>query len=55
MKRVIIEVLPTPWSPRNTNLYLASGEMLGPAAELVAAGVGVPFSGADIVLYLFDV
>lgn len=52
MNRVIIEVLPTPWSPRNTNLYLASGEILGPAAELVTAAAEdeLPFSGADIAI-----
>ena len=27
MNLVIIDVLPTPWSPKNTNLYFASGEM----------------------------
>jgi hypothetical protein len=25
MKRVIIDVFPTDWSPRNTSLYLANG------------------------------
>jgi hypothetical protein len=25
----MIEVFPTPWSPRKTNLYFAKGEILG--------------------------
>ena len=31
MKRVIIDVFPTPWSPKNTSLYFARGEIFGVA------------------------
>lgn len=37
MNLVIIAVLPTPWSPKKTILYLANGEMFGVA--VAAAGI----------------
>lgn len=30
MKRLMMEVLPTDWSPRNTSLYLDRGWMIEP-------------------------
>lgn len=39
-----MDVFPTPWSPRNTILYLARGEMLG-----VAEDCPLPFVGAAAV------
>lgn len=36
MKRVMMDVFPTDWSPRNTSLYLASGARDVPPAFLEA-------------------
>ena len=36
----MIDVFPTPWSPRNTSLYFASGDMLG-AEDAAAVVVGI--------------
>ena len=54
INRVIIDVLPTPWSPRNTSLYLAkgviclfSGSML--SAPVVAAAP--PAGGAASAMF----
>ena len=37
MNRVIMDVFPTPWSPKKTSLYLASGEIL------TTGGIPCPF------------
>ncbi len=49
----MMEVFPTPWSPKNTNLYFANGEILGPVEEVAweLAGADAPFdegAAADI-------
>lgn len=46
----MMEVFPTPWSPKNTSLYFASGDIFGPDVVTGAeAGALVPLdSGADI-------
>lgn len=33
MNLVIMDVFPTPWSPRNTSLYFANGDKLGALAD----------------------
>ena len=35
----MIDVFPTPWSPKKTSLYLASGEIFGADADGVEAAV----------------
>lgn len=51
----MIEVLPTPWSPKNTNLYFAKGDMLGAGAPAPAVALGSgaagfsPFATADAI------
>ena len=42
MNLVMIEVLPTLWSPRNTSLYFASGAL--PLEDALAAGAPFPFA-----------
>lgn len=46
MNRVIIDVFPTPWSPRKTNLYFARGEIFGAAVD--AGGWESPLAVADV-------
>ena len=36
IKRVMIEVFPTPWSPSDTSLYLLNGGMLGKPESVIA-------------------
>ena len=45
MKRVMTEVFPTPWSPRKTILYFASGETVEAAAAILL------INGCSGVLY----
>ena len=35
----MMEVFPTPWSPKNTSLYFASGDILGPDVVAGAAAL----------------
>lgn len=34
-----MEVLPTPWSPKNTILYFANGEIFGAAVDVPASAM----------------
>lgn len=43
MNLVMIDVLPTPWSPKKTSLYFANGDMFGVLEA-------VPFSAAADML-----
>jgi hypothetical protein len=46
----MIEVFPTPWSPRKTSLYFARGEMFGALVEGALAGADAPASAdADMI------
>lgn len=49
-----MEVFPTPWSPKNTSLYFASGDILGPDVVTGAEAGALPplDSGADIFDFL---
>lgn len=56
INRVIMDVLPTPWSPRNTSLYLAngviclfSGSILPAPAEVVEAAAAVGSAASAII------
>jgi len=44
MNRVIIEVLPTLWSPKNTSLYFAKGAN----EELLLERIGVDLAGPEV-------
>ena len=43
---VIMDVLPTPWSPRNTSLYLASGVICLFSGSILPAPVVVVIEAA---------
>lgn len=48
-----MEVLPTPWSPKNTNLYFARGEILGPDVVTGAAAEDeAPFPSVDDIFII---
>jgi hypothetical protein len=49
MNRVMIDVFPTLWSPRKTNLYLANGaKLVAPATGLRAAA---GFAAESLILF----
>jgi len=53
MKRVMMDVFPTDWSPRKTSLYLASGarDVLDALVDLLGPeGLSMLVPGADDVL-----
>lgn len=52
MNLVIIDVLPTPWSPKKTNLYFAKGDMFAFAG--VPDGESIDFSPPDGVAGAVD-